>query len=222
MTRNRALRTLPWRFGHLVLAAAAVCAISLADGASLAQGWSGAGMPGAGGTTGGPGLIGMGWSDQRFIVMMIPHHEGAIAMADLALIHARRPEIKALAQGIKASQTRENAHMRRWYRQWYGQAVPPWPTASSWGWQGGMGMGMGKGMHGGTNLAALSAAKDFDRAFIEQMIPHHQMGVMMASMAQVHSQHPELRQLQQAMVRVQSDEIQQMEKWYRQWYPAGT
>ena len=80
-----------------------------------------------------------------------------------------------------------------------------------------MGMGMGQ-MGGGTNLSALSAAPDFDRAFIEQMIPHHQMGVMMASMAQTNSQHPELRQLQQAMVRVQSDEIQQMSQWYRSWY----
>jgi uncharacterized protein (DUF305 family) len=36
-------------------------------------------------------------------------------------------------------------------------------------------------------------------------------------MAQVNSQHPELRDLQAAMVRVQSEEIQQMEQWYRQW-----
>jgi uncharacterized protein (DUF305 family) len=48
------------------------------------------------------------------------------------------------------------------------------------------------------------------------------MGVMMASMAQTNSQHPELRQLQQAMVRVQSDEIQQMEQWYRKWYGKGS
>ena len=51
-------------------------------------------------------------------VKMIPHHEGAIAMADLALSRARRPEIKALAQNIKANQTSENLQMRNWYRQW--------------------------------------------------------------------------------------------------------
>lgn len=178
---------------------------------------------------GGPGQMGMGYSDQQFIVMMIPHHDGAIAMADLALTRAKRPEIKELAKSIKASQTRENAQMRAWYRQWYGKDVPSWGPGTGWGWQngmgmgGGMGMGMGGGMGmgqmgGGTNLSALSAAPDFDRAFIEQMIPHHQMGVMMASMAQTNSQHPELRQLQQAMVRVQSDEIQQMAQWYRSWY----
>jgi uncharacterized protein (DUF305 family) len=42
--------------------------------------------------------------------------------------------------------------------------------------------------------------------------------VMMASMAQSNSQHPELRVLQQAMVRVRSEEIAQMQQWYRQWY----
>jgi uncharacterized protein (DUF305 family) len=44
------------------------------------------------------------------------------------------------------------------------------------------------------------------------------MGVMMASMAQSNSQHPELRVLQQAVVRLQSEEIAQMQQWYRQWY----
>jgi uncharacterized protein (DUF305 family) len=43
------------------------------------------------------------------------------------------------------------------------------------------------------------------------------MGVMMASMAQINSRHPELRSLQEAMVRVQSEEIRQMEQWYRSW-----
>jgi uncharacterized protein (DUF305 family) len=75
---------------------------------------------------------------------------------------------------------------------------------------------MGMGMD--TSLAALKNAPDFDRAFIEQMIPHHRMGVMMASMAQANSQRPQLRELQQAMVRVQSEEIEQMEGWYRSWY----
>jgi uncharacterized protein (DUF305 family) len=78
----------------------------------------------------------MGHSDQQFIVMMIPHHDGAIAMADLALSRAKRPEIKELAKSIKASQTSENAQMRAWYQQWFGKDVP------SWGWeQAGVGRG---------------------------------------------------------------------------------
>jgi len=223
-------RKLAYRAARLVLTVIGASTVALGAGApSQVPAGVGAGVPGPGGAAGGPGRMGMGASDQHFIVMMIPHHDGAIAMADLALSQARRSEIRALAKRIKISQTRENAQMRAWYRQWYGQAVPAWPPGASWGWQGGMGgpMGMGMGgpmglgMHGATNLTALRQAPDFDRAFIEQMIPHHQMGVRMASMAQVQAQHPELRQLQQAMVRVQSDEIQQMEQWYRSWYPAG-
>jgi uncharacterized protein (DUF305 family) len=34
--------------------------------------------------------------------------------------------------------------------------------------------------------------------------------------------HPELRELQAAMVKVQSQEIAQMEQWYRQWYGSGS
>ena len=77
----------------------------------------------------------MGPNDQRFIVMMIPHHEGAIAMAELALQRSKRPEIRALAESIRTSQIQENALMRRWYRQWYGSDVPAWRGAS-WGCKG--------------------------------------------------------------------------------------
>jgi uncharacterized protein (DUF305 family) len=157
----------------------------------------------------GAGHMGTQTLDQHFIVMMIPHHDGAIAMADLALTRARKPEIKALARSIKASQTQENAQMQTWYRQWFGGDVPSWTTGGAMG-MGGMGMG--------TSLAALKNAADFDRAFIEQMIPHHRMGVMMASMAQTNSQHPQLRAMQQAMVKAQSREIEQMSQWYRSWY----
>jgi uncharacterized protein (DUF305 family) len=83
-------------------------------------------------------------------------------------------------------------------------------------------MTMGQGMPGmATSLDVLKNAPDFDRAFIEQMIPHHRMGVMMASHAQWHTQNQELRDLQSAMVKVQSEEIAQMEQWYRQWYQAS-
>ena len=90
---------------------------------------------------------------------------------------------------------------------------------------GGMGMGMGVGMSmgmGGMGMGmgmatslALKNAADFDRDFIKQMIPHHRMGVMMASMAQTNSQHQQLRAMQQAMVKAHSQEIEQMTQWYR-------
>ena len=161
----------------------------------------------------GTGPLAQRSSDTRFIVMMIPHHQGAIAMAELAITRARRPEIKALAQRIITSQSREIEQMRQWYRQWYGGAVPAWRLPA--------GVGMGPGMGMGTSLEALKSAADFDRAFIEQMIPHHRMGVMMASHAAWTSEHPQLRELEAAMVRVQSQEIEQMAQWYRQWFGSS-
>ncbi|MEB3296576.1 MAG: DUF305 domain-containing protein [Cyanobacteriota bacterium] len=190
--------------------------------------------PGAGSGTTNPATAppaGAGWSgmpmgqrsaDAHFIVMMIPHHEGAIAMAELALRRSGRAEIRGLAERIRTSQSQENAQMRRWYRQWYGTAVPSWSVA---GWSPGMGMGRGMGMGMGwgmpgfsTSLEALRNAPDFDRTFLEQMIAHHRMGVMMASHAQWGTVHRELRELEAAMVQVQSQEIEQMARWYQQWF----
>ena len=129
----------------VLLAASGACALAwMINTPGLAQGWGGGQRPGPG--VGWDGAGRMGPNDQRFIVMMIPHHEGAIAMADLALNRAKRPEIRELAKRIKASQSQENAQMRTWYRQWYGSDVPTWSVASlspGMGMGGGMGMGMG-------------------------------------------------------------------------------
>jgi uncharacterized protein (DUF305 family) len=58
--------------------------------------------------------------DQRFIQAMIPHHEGAIAMARDALQNAERQEIKDLAQAIISAQEAEIAQMKEWLSAWYG------------------------------------------------------------------------------------------------------
>ena len=214
-------KTLVQRSCSVSLLAAAVVSGSLLIGARVALSpVLAAPQPGPGMGT---GPMAVRQVDQRFIVMMIPHHDGAIAMAELALTRAKRPEIKTLAEQIKASQTAENSQMRSWYRQWYGSDVPTW-TAGGMGMGSGMRMGMGSGMGMpgmATSLEALKLAPDFDRAFIEQMIPHHRMGVMMASHAQWNTQRSELRTLQAAMVKEQSEEIGQMETWYRQWYGAS-
>ena len=59
--------------------------------------------------------------DLRFINAMIPHHEGAIAMAQDALNKSQRPEIKRLAQSIITSQQQEIDQMKQWRTLWYHQ-----------------------------------------------------------------------------------------------------
>ncbi len=58
-----------------------------------------------------PGYTGN--ADVDFLAMMIPHHEGAVEMARLVLVHGRDPLTRQLADEIIASQTAEIAAMRQ-------------------------------------------------------------------------------------------------------------
>ncbi|MBL8158067.1 DUF305 domain-containing protein [bacterium] len=149
--------------------------------------------------------------DQHFIVQMIPHHEGAIAMAEIALERSKRPEIISLANGIIEAQEREIAEMKSWYQDWFGSAPP----------QGGMGTEHGMHMDGMTGdndeLRSVSDAQ-FDREFIDQMIPHHEMAVMMASMLESSTARDEMRTLADNIITSQSREIEMMRIWRTSWY----
>ena len=165
---------------------------------------------GSGSRVGPSGLTIGGGMDAMFIEQMIPHHDDAIAMAELALTRAEHPEIKQLAEDIKRTQTIENAQMREWYRAWFDTSVPD--TGGSSGMMGRM---MGGGV---VDMTDLETAKPFDKAFIEQMIPHHQMAIMMSQMAGNATSQPEMRDLTQSIIDAQSTEITKMQAWYEEWY----
>jgi len=59
--------------------------------------------------------------DLRFINAMIPHHEGALVMAEDALKKSKRPEMKKLSQEILTSQKQEIEQMKQWRQAWYKQ-----------------------------------------------------------------------------------------------------
>ena len=146
--------------------------------------------------------------DKQFIEQMIPHHESAIAMAKLALQKTKHAEVKTLANNIITSQTAEINTMKQWYKDWYGTDVPTVSTNHMWG--GGM-------MNSQTSTDELSAASEFDKAFLSQMIEHHQMAVMMANMLNISTDRPEMKKLGNDIITAQNKEIGDMQQWQQQW-----
>ncbi len=156
--------------------------------------------------------------DAHFIEQMIPHHQDAITMARLAETKAKTPEVKQLAKNIISSQGKEIDQMKSWYKDWFGRDLPTGKNVMT---QHGM-MGGSQGMHMGmmgneTDSARLENATDFDAAFVEDMIPHHQMAVMMASMLKDGSSRPEMRNLADEIIAAQTSEIDQMRTWLTAW-----
>lgn len=58
---------------------------------------------------------------------------------------------------------------------------------------------------------------DFDRAFIEQMIPHHESAVAMAQLIAERSSHEEVKELGNEIISAQKGEINRMKAWYTAW-----
>jgi uncharacterized protein (DUF305 family) len=67
------------------------------------------------------------------------------------------------------------------------------------------------------DMDALKTASDFDKEFVRQMVPHHQMAVMMAQMASTRATRPEIRTLAQSIIKSQNAEIMQMKGWQQAW-----
>lgn len=67
-----------------------------------------------------------------------------------------------------------------------------------------------------TELSELTG-DDFDKAFIDEMIVHHQGAIDMARLIPERAKHDELKELGQDIVTAQAKEIQQMRDWQKEW-----
>ena len=144
-------------------------------------------------------------SEVMFAQMMIPHHEQAVVMADLAATRASSPVIKELAAEIKAAQQPEIDQMSAWLAEW---GVPVMDGDEAMSTHGGHGM---SGMLSAEDLEALAAADgaEFDRLFAEFMIMHHEGAIEMAE-GVLGSSDPRVADLAAAIVSAQEGEIGQL------------
>lgn len=154
--------------------------------------------------------------DLRFIDAMVPHHQGAVKMAQEALQKSKRPEIKKLAQSIIADQDKEIAQMQQWRKSWYANATTPMAWNSNTKSMMPMTQDQMNGMMMNMDLGA--ADDQFDLRFINAMIPHHEGAIVMAKDALQKSKRPEIQKLSNAIVTSQQAEIDQMKQWRKAWY----
>jgi len=131
-----------------------------------------------------------------FAQMMIPHHEQAVTMSELALSNTTTAEIVALATAIRDAQAPEIIQMQSWI------------DGKSESHMHDMEMG---GMLTDAELAELAELKGaaFDQMFLTAMIAHHEGALDMVEMIN-DSTNSEVKTLAANIVQSQSAEIEAM------------
>lgn len=87
----------------------------------------------------------------------------------------------------------------------------------------------GGGVHMGSSMSQMMGSldnlkgEDFDAAFIDAMIVHHEGAIGMAESAEENALHPEIKQLAKEIIAAQTKEIDMMKAWKENWgYTKGT
>jgi len=167
--------------------------------------------------------------DQMFMNMMIPHHQSAIEMGELALARAELKELKDFSRKMIDSQQQEIEQMQGWLSEWYNDAEVPdmksMPLMPEMKLMPGM-EGM-EDMNCDCSMMNMEAEiqqlsdtpENFDLAFIDKMIPHHQMAIEAAQMVLDQGQHQELKDMAQKMIEEQQGEIETLTQFRTEWYP---
>jgi len=142
-------------------------------------------------------------ADVMFAQMMIPHHEQAIEMSDMALdpTMGASEEILDLATQIKDAQDPEITQMKNLLMAWNK------PEAADSGMDH---SSMMSGMMSSDEMAELGKkmGKDFDVAWAEAMIAHHEGAIEMANTVLDDGINADIRALAQAVIKGQQAEIE--------------
>jgi uncharacterized protein (DUF305 family) len=137
--------------------------------------------------------------DRAFIADMVPHHESAVDMAQIARERTDSDFVRDLAGGIIETQNTEIATMREIDGELEAGGVVPGD------------LGIPAHEAGMTeDVDALRDADPFDREFIDMMVPHHQGAIRMARVELDRGANPQLRELAQEIIDGQAREIEEM------------
>lgn len=153
-------------------------------------------------------------SDLAFIDLMVPHHQLAVDMARLAEQKAAHGELKGMARDIIWAQEDEINRMNIWRNELAAGAsnvTPPSHTGSGGHAADSNVMGMD------VDLNKLAASPNFDRDFIEAMLPHHQSAIDMSRSAMPNLKKAEVRDLANDIITTQQTEIDRMLAWQQDW-----
>ncbi len=170
-----------------------------------------------------------GRAEVRFLEGMIDHHQMALDMANDCLAKATTESVTALCQNIIDAQSTEIALMQGWLLDWYNIDYSPMSMKDMMGM---MGDGMGGMNHGGMDgmphtdpammmgmMAGLNRLEgvEYDIAFLESMVDHHDDAIHMSERlierVPEGEGHAELRAMTQQIIDDQSAEIEAMEQF---------
>lgn len=148
-------------------------------------------------------------ADVTFVEGMIPHHQQALEMTDLAETNAESDEVKDLAMQIAEAQRPEIETMQGWLEEWGGESNGDMGDMEG---EGDSDMEMGGGMMSEDEMAELEAAEgaEFDEMFLTMMIEHHEGAVEMAETEIDEGQSSDAITLAEEIVESQEAEIEEM------------
>ncbi|MEU8006121.1 DUF305 domain-containing protein [Catellatospora sp. NPDC049111] len=151
-------------------------------------------------------------TDVQFLQQMIPHHQQALMMAQMAAQKAADADVKQLAVEIEQEQKPEIEQMSAWLQQW-GKPVPSMgPGMALPSMSPPMGRGMMPSMGPMPDMGRMQnmTGEQFDRMFLQMMIAHHEDAVAMAKAEIAGGANPAVKQLAAKIQASQTAQIQQM------------
>lgn len=143
-------------------------------------------------------------SEFQYLTEMVAHHEEAVAAA-AELKRSNRPQMRAFGESIVENQSAQIEQMNEWLARWYpGRStdVDYQPMMR--------------------DLSGLSG-DELDEAFLQDMIGHHMVAVMMSQQLLVRgvADHEEVNRLAESIRDDQHAEIFQMRRWLADWFGGG-